>query len=320
MTHPTNCRWKFCRMAAIVAAFAIVLSATAPALATDLKWTFKAGKSHRYRLETKTTTELKLPGQTIKTTMLQATETSWNVRSVDEKGDAEIALKFERFQIQADTPQGRIAYDSLAEKPPGGLLGATIGPTYKALAGSTFVYNMTPQGEVRDIRIPGDVVARLKEAVETSGDAPRFSEEGYKELVRDQNLQFPARDLKQGDCWTRQTRIGSPTGVHLHEKTYTYAGLDEKTHAETIRMSVQVKLEPTSNPALDVKIDGQQDNATYLFDNQDGHLLESCRAQTSKVIYTLKAGPRGGQAYTENKTVESSLKLVETRTGTVASK
>ncbi len=307
----------------VSAVLALVLTTATPALAVDLKWSFKTGESQRYRLETKTISEVSFPKH-VTTTMLLTTETTWSVGSIDDNGDAEIALRFDRFQFRADTPKGRIDYDTAADldasKEPAGLLSATLVPTYKALAGSTFLYTMTPLGDVRDIRIPSEVITKLKEAVETSADSPRFSEEAYKYLVRDQILIFPGKDLKRGDTWGRQTKVPSPTGLHVHEKTYTYGGPDESSAHETIRLKVFVGLQPAPNSSLDIKIDAQEDNATYLFDNQDGHLVQSTRGQTFKVIYTLKAGPRRGQSYNEKKTVASSLKRIEAKTGSVASK
>ena len=323
MMITTNWRQANRLGAGVSAALAFLLTTAAPALAVDLKWSFKPGESQRYRLETKTISEVSFPKH-VTTTMLLATETTWSVRSIDDKGDAEIALRFDRFQFRADTPRGRIEYDTDADldasKAPSGLLGATLVPTYKALAGSTFLYTMTPLGDVRDIRIPAEVVTKLRDAVETSAGSPRFSEEAYKDLVRDQILIFPGKDLKRGDTWGRQSKVPSPTGLHIHEKTYTYSGPDDSSRLETIRLSVFVGLQPAPNSSLDVKIDAQEDNATYLFDNQDGHLVQSTRGQAFNVIYTLKAGPRAGQAYSEKKTVASSLKRIAAKTGPVASK
>jgi len=302
--------------------FGFCIPVGSSARATELKWTFKAGESHRYRMETKTVSEVTLPGQTVKTTMLQTTETTWRVHSVDAKGNAEIALRFDRFLFRADTPQGRVDFDTNSSNEPSGLVGATLVPSYRALAGSTFHYTMTPTGNVDSILIPADVLKKLREAVETTADSPKFSEDSYKDLVRDQVLSFPGKELKRGDSWTRQTRAFAPTGVHIHDKTYTYEGPDTASNAEMIRLGVKVEVRsnPGADPILGVHIDEQEDKALYTFDNKNGHLIKSSRDQVSQVTYTLKAGRNQGKTYRERKTVNSSLKLIESKSGTVAAK
>ena len=182
MTYFTDRRQATRLGAGVSAALAFLLTFTtaSPALAVDLKWSFKPGESQRYRLETKTISEVWFPKH-VTTTMLLTTETTWSVRSIDNKGDAEIALRFDRFQFRADTPRGRIDYDTAADtdtdasKEPAGLLSATLVPTYKALAGSSFLYTMTPLGDVLAARRPYPRRGH-RQAQDCCRDLSRFSQ------------------------------------------------------------------------------------------------------------------------------------------------
>src|SRR5262249_45871156 len=147
-------------------AVALLVATAAPAQAqTTLRYKFKEGENLQYVAETKGTMKLDLMGKEINMDMNQAMDMIWNIKSVDNDGKAQIAVKFGRFKFNMDMPGlGKIEYDSKDGKEPGGPVGQMIGPVFKALAEAEFTLNMNSRGEVSDVKIPEKVLKALKAA------------------------------------------------------------------------------------------------------------------------------------------------------------
>ena len=95
---------------------------------------------------------------------------TWDVQGVDEKtGEAVIKQKFDRVKMKMTTPVGGFEYDSKSEAAPTGL-GAMIAPMYKAMTKGEFEITMTSRGEVKDVKIPEEVIDRAQELARRGRD------------------------------------------------------------------------------------------------------------------------------------------------------
>lgn len=274
----------------------------------SLKWKFTPGETLHYRMEQKTVTELKSNGQNIKTTVNQITDTTWVVKSVDDAGKAQMTQTIDRLQTKIESPFALFEYDSKADKAPEGAIAAGVVPTLKALAGSTFEYAMSPQGEPTDVKVPDGLIKALKEAGPTAGGVGMFSEDGLKNMIHESSLILPTKDLDKP--WVRQTKIPSPPiGTMVVDKTYKLDGPAEG--AEKISLRMKVSLDPEAKSEIQIKIGEQSGEGSFFFDNKAGRVVKSTVSQKIKMLFTV---PGGGEVPQSTDT-STTMTLVDVKEG-----
>ena len=125
------------------------------------------------------------------TTMRQEMNMTWDVQGVDEKTRrSRHRQKFDRVKMKMTTPVGGFEYDSKSETAPTGL-GAMIAPMYKAMTQGEFEITMTARGEVKDVKIPEEVLAALKNSPGAAAMGDIASAEGFKKMISQGALVLP---------------------------------------------------------------------------------------------------------------------------------
>lgn len=268
-----------------------VLAAGAPAGAVTLRWKLKAGENLHYVMDQKTVTTATVPlggeKREVKTTLTLTIDMTRTVRSVDAQGTADMTQAFDRVRLKIESMFGAIEYDSKSGKEPEGLIAASIGPL-KALVGSQFSFKMTPQGELRDVKVPESVARSLREAGAGQPGAEAFSEEGLKNMIVESSLALPKEDLARGATWTRRVKgPASPFGTTVLDKVYSYEGPDQSAagRVERIGLTTKVTLEPAPDSKMTAKITAQEGRGTFDFDNASGRVTRS--HVTEKVQMTV---------------------------------
>jgi hypothetical protein len=242
--------------------------------ARPLAWKFKAGETLHYRMDQNTKTQAKFADQNLTTTVNQVMEMSWAVRSVDESGAATIAQTIDAIRTKIESPIGNLEFDSKSGKDPVGPLAAGIAPS-KALVGKTFEYTMSPNGELKDVKVPGGLIKALREADPTGQASGMLSEQGLKSMISEMGLVLKA--TPDMPSWTRETKVPQPPiGTLRFVRTYTrepgtQGGLDR------IAMKTNVTLEPgpDAEPGFVAKLVDQNGNGEFLFDNEKGRVTSS---------------------------------------------
>ncbi|HEX3601627.1 MAG TPA: DUF6263 family protein [Lacipirellulaceae bacterium] len=294
-----RCRYQYL---SVFAAAAIVISSIAAAsnmarADEPLRWKFEVGEKLDYNM----VQEMNMsaaggPVGPMNTTMRQEMDMTWDVQGVDKKtGEAVIKQKFDRVKMKMQTPVGGFEYDSKSEAAPTGLA-AMIAPMYKAMTNGEFEITMTARGEVKDVKIPEDVVAALKSSPGAAAMGDIASAEGFKKMISQGALVLPEAAPKKGDTWTTKVEMNNPAaGKQTVETTYRYEGtkdIDGTTYAvikPQLKMDFEKPAATAGQPAqqLSMKIADQSSDGEVLFNIAKGRLSSTNLQQKVSIDATV---------------------------------
>jgi hypothetical protein len=245
--------------------------------------------------------------------MRQEMDMHWKVEGVDEvKQEAVIKQKFNRIKMKMTTALGGFEYDSKSEAPPTGPA-AMIAPLYKAMTEGEFEIVMTSRGEIKDVKIPQEVIDAFKNSPGAGQMGEMASPEGFKKMISQGALVLPENAPKEGEKWTTTITINNPqVGKQTVDTTYTFAGMKEidgKTFAvikPELKMEfgnagaaegAEAKDQPQQPgaPQFQMKIVKQESDGEVLFNVDEGRLHTSTLGQ--KATIDIKAG---GQSVQQN--------------------
>jgi uncharacterized protein DUF6263 len=253
-----------------------------PPVQGPLVWKFDVGKSFSYRLSQKISSKTTLgDGAEATETIDQTLETAWKVIQVQPDSTAVVDLSIKRLQMKVDGPgeQG-LEYDSAAEQRPQGFA-AMLATLMKTLTESSFRATITPHGEITTVEIPEPLLKAIRDAPSGELMGGLTSEEGFKNLMRQNALLLPKTDaLKPGQEWSNTITIENLAlgGKQTVETAYRYEGpqqVEGKLHEV---FALQVKLNFGASPAdqeSSVKITQQQSSGKMAFDREEGRLAWS---------------------------------------------
>ncbi len=285
-----------CAFAAAVSA-AMNLVVTPAELKADepLRWKFEVGEKLDYNMVQEMNMSAEGgPIDQIKTTMRQEMDMTWNVQGVDKKtGEAVIKQKFDRVKMKLTSPIGGFDYDSKSEAAPTGL-GAMIAPMYKAMTKGEFEITMTARGEVKDVKIPEEVLTALKSSPGAAAMGDIASPEGFKKMIAQGALVLPEKTPQKGDQWKTKIEMKNPqVGMQTVETTYTYDGtkdIDDTTYA-VIKPQLTMEFEkPAAGapaPQVSMKIGDQSSGGEILFNIAKGRLYSTALQQKVTIDATV---------------------------------
>src|SRR3954451_20723099 len=287
-------------LAALGSAFATGVQADAP-----LRWKFKVGEKLDYNMvqEMQMSATGAAIQQEMKTSMRQEMNMTWDVQGVDDKsGEAVIRQKFDRVKMKMQTPFGGFEYDSKSEEAPTGL-GAMIAPMYKAMTEGDFEITMTSRGEVKDVKIPEQVITALKNAPNAAAMGDIASADGFKKMISQGALVLPEKPPKKGDTWTTKVEMKNPAfGKQTVETTYRYEGTKE----------VKGKKFALIKPELKMEFDNQQPAAKEGQPQQPAaqqNVQMKIKDQTSagEVLFNIPAGRLQSTTLKQNVIIEATV-------------
>lgn len=267
---------KLCRVRLLygmLGMLAVAVAATASAQ-EPLRWKFEKGAKYNYdMIQDMTIGSTGGPGGAQNVAMHQELKMTWDVQEVNKEGDAVIQQKINSVKMKMALPQNvEIEYDSTSDKPPVGPA-AMLAPMYTAMTKGAFVITMTPRGEIKDVKIPAEVVAALKNSPGAAAMGDMASAEGFKKMISQGSLVLPEKAPKEGDEWSTQVEVNNPQGgKQIVETTYKYEGtkdVEGVTHAEfqpTVKMNFE---------GAQVKITEQTSDGEILFNVAEGRLDSS---------------------------------------------
>ena len=147
-------------------AFTIIscaLAADCLAAESALVWKLKQGDEQHYLItqSNKMSMNLGQAGAT-DTQFKQRINMTWNVKSVDENGTAELEQSIDRIRLEMEAPgQKGIEYDTKSDEAPRGYA-AMLVPLYKAMTSVPFQATITARGEFTSFVVPKKTVEALK--------------------------------------------------------------------------------------------------------------------------------------------------------------
>ena len=252
-----------------------------------LVWKFDLGKTFSYRLSQKISSKTMLgDGAAATTTIDQTLETAWQVKQVQPDSTAVVELSIKRLQMKVDGPgeQG-LEYDSAAQERPQGFA-AMIAELMKTLTESSFRATITPHGEITTVEIPEPLLEAIRAAPSGELMGGLTSEEGFKNLMRQNALLLPQTDtLKPGQEWSNTITIENSAlgGKQTVATAYRYEGsqqVDGKPH-EVFALQVAIHFgESPADHETSVQIAQQQSSGKMAFDREEGRLAWSTIKQT----------------------------------------
>jgi len=279
-----------------------------------LRWKFDVGEKLDYTMvQDMNMAVTGGPVAQINTSMHQEMNMTWDVLGVDEKtGDAVIKQKFNQIKMKVNSPIGNFEYDTNSDAAPAGLA-ARIAPMYKAMTKGDFEITMTSRGDVKDVKIPEEVLAALKASPGAAAMGDIATEKGFKEMISKGALVLPEKAPEKGESWTTKVALNSQGGgKQTVETKYTYDGtreIDGTTYA-VIRPELQMEIEnpPEGTPApgqpgpaaaVTSKIGEQSSEGEVLFNIEKGRLYSTVLQQ--KVTIDTSAGGQSMQQKIDQK-------------------
>jgi hypothetical protein len=287
----------------------VLLFCSSAGAQTTLRYKFKPGDQLQYELRQDMTMAMNVGGMNIDMQMNQTIDVSWNIRAVDQAGNAKMTQKFERVRFTMEGgPIGKIAYDSKDGKDPEGPFGQAMGPILKAMAGSEFEMTMTPRGEIKDVNVPEKITDALKNLQGAAGFGNMFTEERLKQMTGQAGLQLPVEAVAKGKTWSSTLAMKMPFGKMTVNNLMTYEGpaSREGKNLERVTIKPTVTLEGDGAAAIDVKIKSQDTMGAAYFDNTAGRLVETNLTQNMEMEVSV-----AGQNFTQVIKQNTSLKLAK---------
>jgi hypothetical protein len=202
--------------------FSLTISISGVRADEPLRWKFEVGEKLNYNMVQDMNVGM---GDQIMAKMHQEMDMIWDVQGVDQAtGEAVINQKFDRLRMQVTSPQGNLDFDSKSDKPATGLE-ALIAPLYKAITQSEFELTMTSRGEIKDAKIPADVLTALKSSPGAAALGEYATEEGFKKMISKSAFVLPKDVPKKGDVTKTSVTMDNQAGdKQIVETSYTYDG------------------------------------------------------------------------------------------------
>lgn len=183
-----------------------------------LRWKFTAGEKLEYQM----TQDMKMnvdagPAGKMAFTAAQTLNISWDVKSVNEKGDAVIEQKIDRIYKKMTAPGGEgFEYDTDSEEPAVGVA-AMIAPTMEAMTAGQFDFTMSPRGDVYDAKISDELLAAIKNGPGGEDGAV----EQFKSIVSQIAFVLPENLPKPGEVWASKIAVADPGAEFSRSKPRT---------------------------------------------------------------------------------------------------
>lgn len=307
-------RLPFLALLEAIAALAVLWIGYAGALRADepLRWKFEVGEKLNYNMVQDMNVAV---GEQVIAKMHQEMDMIWDVEGVDTAtGEAVINQKFDHIKLKLTSPRGNIDYDSKEDKVPTGLE-AQIAPLYKAISQGDFELTVTSRGEIKDAKIPKEVLAALKTLADSTAGASTqketkkdgtagsdqdlsnspfgdyATESGFKKMISKSVFVLPKDAPKQGEASKTSVQLTNNDGdKQVVESSYTYEGTKDANGVTLAVFKPQLTLSfADGGGAGKSTIEQQSSDGEALFDIAKGR-LRSMKLEQHVTINSTSAG------------------------------
>ncbi len=283
--------------------------AALPATAqTTLRYKFKEGDALKYVVEQKMKMTMSIMGKDIDMNMDQSSEMGWSVGKVNDKGDAEITVKFGRSKMSMNSPMGKVEVDSNSTQQPDDQFGQILYKVVKGLAEMEVTATVSPLGEFSDLKIPDKSLKALQNIPGGEAFGDLLSPDGLKRMMSQSGIVMPKEPVTAGKTWNSKNEMKLPFGKMIAEIEYKYAGPTEKDGRtlEKITLKPKAEIQPGKDAPIAMKVKSQEGTGTALFDNAAGKLIEVSNQQNMEM-----EADNMGIAFTMRMTQATTMRLVE---------
>jgi hypothetical protein len=262
-------------------AFVVLVGSAFPAFGqdtVDLKWKFEKDKPFYQTMTTETKQSMKVMGMDIGQTQTQTFVFSWTPKEQDKDKNWIVTQKIEGVRMEIEIGGNRINYDSMAKD---SATGNPLADFFKALIGSEFKLTISPDMKVLKIEGRDEFIKKLVSANQQMEPLLKqiLSEEALKEMADPAFAAVPAKPVKKGESWTKESKLNmGPIGSYDMKYTYTYEGKDGKL--DKIKTSTDMKYIPPTAAAAGVlpfqiesaDLKSKEASGTVLFNSELGRV------------------------------------------------
>lgn len=272
-----------------IAALAVLLCLTPGSRAEEpLRWRFKVGEKLAYSMTQDMNMVMNMgPSSQMTTNVHQVMDMTWDVQGVNEQGDAVIVQKFDRVQMKMTGPMA-VDYDTAKDEPPTGMA-AAFAPLYKAMTKGDFEVTMTARGEIKDVKVPQEVLDALKNSPGAAQMGDLAKPDGFQKMIMQNAFVLPENAPTKGDHWSTTATVTNPVaGQQTVETSYTFVDMKDidgqqfAVFQPNIKMSFgpagdakgegEAKPAASPNPAMQMKVKDQKSDGEVLFNATAGRL------------------------------------------------
>jgi hypothetical protein len=247
-------------------ALSIALFCLAPDVRADepLRWKFKVGDKLAYNMTQDMNMVMSMgPSSQMTTNVHQVMDMSWDVQGVNDQGEAVILQKFDRVQMKMTGPMA-VDYDTSKDEPATGMA-ATFAPLYKAMTKGDFEVTMTARGEIKDVKVPSEVLDALKSSPGAAQMGDLAKPDGFQKMIMQNAFVLPEAVPKKGDHWSTTATVSNPiAGQQTVETSYTFVDMKDINGERfaVFQPNIKMSFGPAAEPAkaADAK-DAKQDDA-----------------------------------------------------------
>ncbi|MGE0609568.1 MAG: hypothetical protein AB7O62_20930 [Pirellulales bacterium] len=273
-----------------------------------LRWKFSPDKPLEYLIEQKATTTFNVEGVEFTARTRTAFDVTWTVTSVGEGGVATISQKVKRIRLEFHAPRvaggalGDLDYDSQDGKPGEGRIWEAIKPVLLELPGSEFTLQVSPRGELVDMKLSeklAEAVAKLPSSPMFAG-GNLFSQEGLRGAMELAIQTLPEQPVAKEATWPRKIERKIPNaGAIVIDLTSTLGDNQTISGRESVRIGLKSNssYQPpeAENAGLKLEIIDQSGSGDCYFDAAAGCTLGSRFRQELSL-----AGEFGANAFTQD--------------------
>jgi hypothetical protein len=280
-----------------------------------IRWKFTVGEKLDYNITQDMDMAMNMAaGGKLNSNAHQVMDMTWDVQGVNDQGEAVIEIKFDRIQMKVTGPMSA-DYDSSKDEPPTGMA-ATIAPLFKAMTKSPFEATMTSRGEIKDLKVPPDVLEALKNNPGAAQMGDLATPDGFQKIMQGA-FTLPEKAPEKGEHWSSTVPINNPIGgKQTIETSYTYDGTKDVKGETFAIFRPEIKMTVEGTPQMKMNVKNQESAGELLFNEKAGRLdsmtlvrdvtLEVTVAnqnlqQEIKQNIQVKLEPKGSEAGSETK-------------------
>jgi hypothetical protein len=178
-----------------------------------------------------------------------------------------------------------------------------IAPMYKAMTEGEFEITMTSRGEVKNVKIPDQVLTALKNSPNAAAMGDIASAEGFKKMISQGALVLPKDAPKHGETWTTKVEMKNPAvGKQTVETTYRYEGTKDVKGTKFAVIKPQLKMEFDNQPPAAKEGQPQQPAA-----QQNMQMKIKDQTSDGEVLFNIAAGRLQSTSLKQNVSIEASV-------------
>lgn len=239
--------------------------------AVKLRWKFQPGEKVNYQMTMDMIQAMKVADMPVGSKMSQRMDMTWEVKKVSEDGTAVMEQTIDRVRVEivpAMADPTPIKYDSQSKEPEKGA--EMLAPMFKSMVGQPFSLTVSPLGEVKEIKLPPEMMAAMQKANPAMG--AMFSEDSMKQMIGRSMFSFPP-EVEPGQKWDATLDMPNPLlGKQIVTTNYKYVGPEDHDGAKVEKIDVDVEMKFDTKPGgqAQVTLKDQSGKGVIYFDNEQG--------------------------------------------------